>query len=287
MANTVTRTEHSFIDARRVTIHYYRWEAAKPKAVFQLTHGLGEHALRYERLAQELAAAGYSVWADDHRGHGATGMQQYGGDTARLGRLGPGGLRAAVDDVRDLTAIIREHNPGVPVVLFGQSWGSLMVQKVIDDAASDYDGVVLAGTAFRTLRDMNSGDLNARHKHLGDTGNEWLSRDVGVQEAFRDDPLTFYADARTLFGIRDALRLLGRPTRRMAKDLPILVLAGSEDSLGGEASVAKLANAYARRSRLTDVHVIVYPGARHEVFNEINRDEVVADLVGWLDARFA
>ena len=175
----------------------------------------------------------------------------------------------------------------MPVVLFGQSWGSLMVQKVIDDAASDYDGVVLAGTAFRTLRDMNSGDLNARHKHLGDTGNEWLSRDVGVQEAFRDDPLTFYADARTLFGIRDALRLLGRPTRRMAKDLPILLLAGSEDSLGGEASVAKLANAYARRSRLTDVHVIVYPGARHEVFNEINRDEVVADLVGWLDARFA
>ena len=111
MANTVTRTEHSFIDARRVTIHYYRWEAAKPKAVFQLTHGLGEHALRYERLAQELVAAGYSVWADDHRGHGATGMQQYGGDTARLGRLGPGGLRAAVDDVRDLTAIIREQQP--------------------------------------------------------------------------------------------------------------------------------------------------------------------------------
>lgn len=287
MANTVTRTEHSFIDAHRVTIHYYRWEAAKPKALFQLTHGLGEHALRYERLAQELAAAGYSVWADDHRGHGATGMQQYGGDTARLGRLGPGGLRAAVDDVRDLTAIIREERPGVPVVLFGQSWGSLMAQMVINDAASDYDGVVLAGTAFRTVRDMNSGDLNARHKHLGDTGNEWLSRDVGVQEAFRDDPLTFYADARTLFGIRDALRLLGRPTRRMAKDLPILLLAGSEDSLGGEASVTKLANAYARRSRLTDVHVIVYPGARHEVFNEINRDEVVADLVGWLDARFA
>ncbi len=287
MANTVTRTEHSFVDARGMTIHYYRWEAENPKAVFQLTHGLGEHALRYERLAQELVAAGYSVWADDHRGHGATGMQQYGGDTTKLGRLGPGGLRAAVDDVRDLTRIIREQNPGVPVVLFGQSWGSLMVQKVIDDAAGAYDGVVLAGTAFRTLRDMNSGDLNARHKHLGDTGNEWLSRDVGVQEAFRDDPLTFYADARRLFGICDALRLLGRPTRTMAKNLPILLLAGSEDSLGGEASVAKLANAYACRSRLTDVHAIVYPGARHEVFNEINRDEVVADLIGWLDARFA
>lgn len=287
MAKTVTRTEHSYIDAHGVTIHYYVWEAAKPKAVFQLTHGLGEHALRYERLAQELVAAGYSVWADDHRGHGATGMQQYAGDTTRLGRLGPGGLRATVDDVRHFTAIIREQNPGVPVVLFGQSWGSLMAQKVIDSNAGDYDGVVLAGTAYRTLRHMNSGDLSRRHRQPGGTGYEWLSRDPAVADAFVADPLTFYADVPRLFGIPDGLRLLGRPTKTMEKNLPILLLAGSEDSLGGETSVAKLANAYVRRSKLTDVQAIVYPEARHEVFNEINRDEVVADLIAWLDARFA
>lgn len=287
MAKTVTRTDHSYIDAHGVTIHYYVWEAKKPKAVFQLTHGLGEHALRYERLAQELAAADYSVWADDHRGHGATGMQQFDGDASRLGRLGPGGLRATVDDVRHFTAIIREHNPGVPIVLFGQSWGSLMAQKVIDGNAADYDGVVLAGTAYRTLRHMNSGDLNAKHKHLGDTGNEWLSRDVSVHRAFSEDPLTFYADVPKLFGIVDGLRLLGRPTKKMKKNLPILLLAGSEDPLGGEKSIAKLANAYVRRSKLTDVQAIIYPEARHEVFNEINRDEVVVDLIAWLDARFA
>ena len=287
MAKTVTRTEHSYIDAQGVTIHYYVWEAKKPKAVFQLTHGLGEHALRYERLAQELVAAGYSVWADDHRGHGATGMQQYAGDTTRLGRLGPGGLRATVDDVRHFTAIIREQNPGVPVVLFGQSWGSLMAQKVIDGNAGDYDGVVLAGTAYRTLRHMNSGDLSRRHRQPGGTGYEWLSRDPAVADAFVADPLTFYADVPKLFGIPDGLRLLGRPTKKMEKNLPILLLAGSEDSLGGETSVAKLANAYVRRSKLTDVQAIVYPEARHEVFNEINRDEVVADLIAWLDARFA
>lgn len=287
MAKTVTRTEHSYIDAHGVTIHYYVWEATKPKAVFQLTHGLGEHALRYERLAQELVAAGYSVWADDHRGHGATGMQQYAGDTTRLGRLGPGGLRATVDDVRHFTAIIRAQNPGVPVVLFGQSWGSLMAQKVIDSNAGDYDGVVLAGTAYRTLRHMNSGDLSRRHRQPGGTGYEWLSRDPAVADAFVADPLTFYADVPRLFGIPDGLRLLGRPTKTMEKNLPILLLAGSEDSLGGETSVAKLANAYVRRSKLTDVQAIVYPEARHEVFNEINRDEVVADLIAWLDARFA
>lgn len=287
MAKTVTRTEHSYIDAHGVTIHYYVWEATKPKAVFQLTHGLGEHALRYERLAQELVAAGYSVWADDHRGHGATGMQQYAGDTTRLGRLGPGGLRATVDDVRHFTAIIREQNPGVPVVLFGQSWGSLMAQKVIDSNAGDYDGVVLAGTAYRTLRHMNSGDLSRRHRRPGGTGYEWLSRDPAVADAFVADPLTFYADVPRLFGIPDGLRLLGRPTKTMEKNLPILLLAGSDDPLGGEKSIAKLANAYVRRSKLTDVQAIVYPEARHEVFNETNRDEVVADLIAWLDARFA
>lgn len=287
MAKTVTRTDHTFVDAHGVTIHYYVWAAPKPKAVLQLTHGLGEHALRYERLAQDLVAAGYSVWADDHRGHGATGMQQHDGDASRLGRLGPGGLRATVDDVRHFTAIIREHNPGVPIVLFGQSWGSLMAQKVIDGNAGDYDGVVLAGTAYRTLLDMNSGDLSKRHRHLGDTGYEWLSRDPAVARAFVDDPLTFFADVPKLFGIPDGLRLLGRPTRRMEKNLPILILVGSDDTLGGERSATKLANAYVRRSKLTDVEAIIYPDARHEVFNETNRDEVVADLIGWLDAHFA
>lgn len=284
---SVTRTDHSFVDARGVTIHYYVWEAKAPKAVFQLTHGLGEHALRYERLAQDLVAAGYSVWADDHRGHGATGMQQYGNDVSRLGRLGPGGLRATVDDLRQFTAIIRSAHPDLPIVLFGQSWGSLMAQKVIDSNAEDYDAVVLAGTAYRTLRHMNGGDLSKRHKQPGGTGYEWLSRDPAVADAFVADPLTFFANAAKLFGIPDGLRLLGRPTRKMAKNLPVLIQIGSDDPLGGERSIEKLANAYARRSGLTDIEAIVYPDARHEVYNETNRDEVVADLIAWLDARFA
>lgn len=283
---TVTRTDHTYVDARGVTIHYYVWEAKKPKAVFQITHGLGEHALRYEGLAQELVAAGYSVWADDHRGHGATGMEQYDNDVQKLGPLGPGGIRATVDDVRHLTAIIREQSPGVPIVLFGQSWGSLMVQKVIDGNAEDYGGVVLAGTAYRTLRHMNGGDLSKRHKQPGGTGYEWLSRDPAVADAFVADPLTFFANAGKVFGIPDGLRLYGRPTKKMAKNLPILIQIGSDDTLGGERSIAKLANAYARRSKLTDIEAIVYPDARHEVFNETNRDEVVADLIAWLDARF-
>lgn len=284
---SVIRTAHSYADAEGVTIHYYVWKAAKPTAILQLTHGLGDHAGRYEQVAQDLVRAGYTVYADDHRGHGATGMEQQGGDASKLGRLGPGGLRATVEGVRQLSALIRTENPGLPLALLGHSWGSLMVQMIINSHSADYDAVVLTGTAYRTFRHMNGGDLNKAHAHLGTTGNEWLSRDPAVAEQFAADPLTFYADALKLFGLRDGLRLLGRPAKDLEHTLPLLIMIGSEDSLGGERSVGRLAADYVKRSRLHDVDVIVYPGARHEVFNETNRDEVIADLVTWLDARLA
>lgn len=284
---TVTRTSHSFVDAQGVTIHYYAWKAAKPTALLQLTHGLGDHALRYEQVAQDLVAAGYTVYADDHRGHGATGMEQHGGDAGKLGTLGPGGLRATIEGVRQFTRIIREQSPGLPLALLGHSWGSLMVQEILNQHADEYDAAVLTGTAYRTLTDMNGGNLNKQHKHLGTTGNEWLSRDPAVARAFADDPLTFYAAAIQLFGLADGLRLLGRPTKHIAKDIPLLIMIGSEDTLGGEKSIAKLAAAYVTRSGLSDVKAIVYPGARHEIFNETNRDEVIGDLVAWLDTHLA
>ena len=278
---SVARTDHSYVDAQGVTIHYYVWSAPGAKGVMQLAHGLGEHAQRYEYLAQALVAAGYSVYADDHRGHGRTGMQQYGDDVTRLGRLGPGGLRATIESLRKFTKLVRSENPGLPLVLLGHSWGSLMAQTIINTHSADYDAVVLTGTAYRTFGDMNGGNLNKGYS----IPNEWLSRDPAVAQAFSDDPQCFYADTIKLFGLPDALRLLGKPAKDFERDIPLLIMIGSEDSLGGEASVAKLASDYVTRSGLSDVEAIVYPGARHEIFNETNRDEVNADLIAWLDAR--
>jgi alpha-beta hydrolase superfamily lysophospholipase len=281
------RSDRTFVDAQGVTIHYYTWKAASPKGVVQLAHGLGEYATRYEQLAQALVTAGYSVYADDHRGHGRTGVEQHLGDMARMGRLGPGGLRATIEDVRQLTAIIRSENAGLPLAILGHSWGSLMLQKILNDHAGDYDAAILTGTAYRQPGSMNAGQLNAKHKHLGTTGFEWLSRDPAVSQAFLEDPLTFYADVLKLFGVADGLRLFGVPTRHIEKDLPLLIAIGSEDPLGGEKSVRTLAEKYISRSRLTDVEVVVYAGARHEIFNETNRDEVTADVIAWLDERLA
>ncbi|WEO77644.1 alpha/beta fold hydrolase [Cryobacterium sp. SO2] len=282
----------TFTDEYGVPIVYYAWPVDHPRAIVQLVHGVGEHALRYREVARALNAAGYSVYADDHRGHGQTGMLQHGGDAGRLGRLGPGGLRAAVAAVHRFTDVIRQAaapqaqqgHPPVPLVLLGHSWGSFMAQMIINRYPQDYQAVVLTGTAYRWPGFLNSGDLNARHKHLGTTGAEWLSRDPAVAAAFVADPLTTSVPLAKLFGLRDAARILGRPARRLPPTLPVLIQVGGDDPVGGERSARKLVDAYTRRSGVRDVRLIVYPGARHEVFNETNRDEVLADLVGWLDS---
>jgi alpha-beta hydrolase superfamily lysophospholipase len=158
-----------------------------------------------------------------------------------------------------------------------------MAQSLINRHSADYDGVVLTGTAYRTLTSMRAGNFNRRFMGQGSTGHEWLSRDVAVHTAFAEDPLTFDAEPLAKFGLADALRLLGRPARRLPHDLPVLIQIGSDDVLGGERSVRRLAAAYRARSGLSDVTVRIYPEARHEVFNETNKEEVLAELVAWLD----
>ncbi|MEO8529248.1 MAG: alpha/beta hydrolase [Pseudolysinimonas sp.] len=284
MPNTAERGAHTFQDAEGVTIHYYGWQATKPRGVVQIIHGVGEYAFRYEELAQSLVAGGYTVYASDLRGHGQTGLGQHGGDHAKLGKLGPGGVPATLAGLRKLSGILHDQHPKLPLILLGHSLGSIFAQKMLNEDAAPYAAAVLSGTPYRTVLHMNSGDLSKRHAVPGGTGTEWLSRDPAVWTRFANDPLTFDAKVAKLFGLREALRLLGRPTK-ISHDLPLLIQIGSEDPLGGPRSVELLAAAYRKRGGLSDVTVEIYEGARHEVYNETNRREVMADLVTWLDER--
>lgn len=274
-----------FTDAHGVEIVYDIHPADSPRAVVQLVHGVGEHAGRYAVTIARLTAAGYTVYADDHRGHGRTGMKQWG-DAAKLGRLGPGGLRAAVAAVGRLGEIIRAEHPDLPLVLLGHSWGSFISQLLLNQHPDRYDGVILSGSALRMPGSLNAGDLNARWKAPGAMGTEWLSSDLAVGRAFLDDPLTTDVPLLKLFGPIEAARLYGRPRKNLPRQVPILLLVGRDDTVGGPRSVHKLAAAYRERSGLSDVTTLVYPGARHEIFNEVVADEVRADLLAWLDARF-
>ncbi len=273
----------SFVDAHGVTIATYAWPIEHPSAVVQLSHGIGEHAGRYSALAADLNAAGFSVVADDHRGHGATGRAQWAAEPGRTRRLlGPGGLAATVEAIHRFTLATKAANPGVPLVLVAHSWGSLMAQIDVNRHAGDYDGLVLSGTAYRMFGWMDAGDLNRKHRHLGTTGAEWLSRDEAVASAWLADPLTFEAAVRTVMGTAESAKLLGRPGRRLGTDLPLLIQVGGDDTLGGGRSAERLARAYRERSGLTDVGVKVYEGARHEVYNETNREQVIGDLIAWI-----
>jgi alpha-beta hydrolase superfamily lysophospholipase len=131
---------------------------------------------------------------------------------------------------------------------------------------------------------MAAGDLNKPFKGDGSTGHEWLSRDPAIWQDFKNDPWTFDADVLKIYGLVDGLKLFGRPQAGMA-EVPILIAVGQDDSLGGEKSALKLADDYIKRAGQTDVSVIVYPGARHEVFNETNKEQVLDDVISWLSER--
>lgn len=256
-----------------------------PRGVIHLLHGVGEHAGRYSALIGALTDAGFIVYADDHRGHGRTGMRQHGG-SERLGRLGPGGLRATIDAVWQLSEMARAEHPDLPFILLGHSWGSFLAQILVNRHAAGIDGLILSGSALRWPGSLNSGDLNAPWQGPDAFGMEWLSTDPAVAEQFLADPLTTSTPLAKLFGPLDTLRLIGKPGRHLERDVPTLIMVGRDDTVGGPRSNHRLADAYRTRSGFTDVTTLVYPGARHEIFNEPQQAEVRADLLAWLDARF-
>ena len=279
-----------YTDAHGVTIVYDVHPASTPaRAVVQLLHGVGEHAGRYARVIDDLTANGYTVYADDHRGHGRTGLRQHG-DPADLGRLGKGGMPATVAALWQFTELIRAENRELPLVLLGHSWGSFLAQILVNDHPDAYDAVILTGTALRWPASLNSGPLNAPWKGPDATGREWLSSDPAVGEAFGADPLTTDRPLLALFGPIDAARLFGRPRRGLrglrTADLPVLIMVGREDTVGGATSAHRLARAYRERGGLDDITTLIYPGARHEVFNEVQQVEVRADLLAWIEKRF-
>jgi alpha-beta hydrolase superfamily lysophospholipase len=279
--------KRSFKDDFGVEIMFYEWPVAEPKAVIQIAHGLGEHARRYDAMAATLNKAGFSVYADDHRGHGQTGLKQLESkQIKRLGNLGPGGMAATYKQVADFSKLIKAENPNRPLVILGHSWGSFIAQKVINKYSDMYDAVVLSGSALTMPGYLATGDFNKVWKKLpGSTGYEWLSRDVEIQNKFVADPLTFLAAAAQVLGIKNSLEMFGKPSKDVRRDLPILVQVGEADPIGGEYSNKALVEAYRKNAGIEDIELYVYHECRHEIYNELNKDAIIEDLITWVNQR--
>lgn len=259
-------------------------EVASPRAVVLLLHGAGEHAGRYARFAEELAYADIATVAPDQLGHGQTGRR--GAGLATLGQGGNGRARRALGAVADEAA--RRH-PGVPLILFGHSWGALLGQQLLAERPRRFAGAILSGATLALPGFLNPGRLNAGFEP-DPTGLLWLTRDEAARRAFDEDPDCFDIDEHPVWSPLQSLALLSAPRLALcggSGDVPVLIVGGTDDPLGyGRRGPTALARAFRRLGGLSDVTLRLYEGARHEALNETNRDEVVRDVVGWIAARF-
>jgi alpha-beta hydrolase superfamily lysophospholipase len=284
----VAATRFTFASGDETAISAVRWNPdGAPRGIVQLTHGMGEHIERYEPLADILTEAGFVVAGQDHRGHGATA-----GSPENFGHLGPAGWPGLVDDIGRLVGHLRSEVPDVPLVLLAHSMGSFAAQQYALDHSGDIDALVLTGTALLDLLEpaldlsqpMDLAAFNAPFAPAR-TDFDWLSRDEHQVDLYIADPrcgfgLDQLAAQQMFAGARplaDADRLSA-----MRPELPLYVAVGEQDPVNGQLALLNpLVERYS--NHLEDVMVHIYPGARHEVLNETNREEVIADLLVWLD----
>jgi len=272
-----------------VEIVGYRWDpAGQPRGAVQLTHGMGEHLQRYGALARAFTGRGLVVYGQDHRAHGATARS-----ADELGQLGPDGWTELVNDIDLLVSRIHDERPGLPLILLGHSMGSFAIQQYLLDHSDRVDAVVLTGTtaldqlepALDLDKPIDLAAFNAAFQPAR-TEFDWLSRDEAIVDAYIADP-------RCGFGIdTDGAKDMFAGARRMADpgqvaamrpDLPLYIAAGELDPVNANLALLNVVVDRYRAAGLTDVTVRTYPGARHEILNETNRDDVVASILDWID----
>ncbi|MBQ8579130.1 MAG: lysophospholipase [Oscillospiraceae bacterium] len=288
-------------------IHGCRWDPeGEPRAVLQLVHGIVEHAERYDEFASFMASQGFLVVAEDHMGHGGSiGSQDTPGYFT-------GGWFKAVADVHRLMTYTRAECPNVPYFILGHSMGSFLVRSLlIRYPQCPISGAVIVGTTWmhrgiintgiasaaavcktkgekhpsKMLNDLMFGGNNRRVEHKR-TEFDWLNRDPAAVDSYIADPLCgFTATAGLIRDMMTGLRFIQEPEHmeKMRKDLPVLFLSGGDDPVGGYGEgVLKSAKAF-NDAGMEKVDVRIYPLCRHELLKEINKEEVWAWLLKWLD----
>ena len=290
-------------------ISAYKWAAEKPKAVVQIAHGAVEHAMRYTDFAAALVAHGFSVYAEDHRGHGKTAGSP---EAVAYFSDQDGGFSLVVDDVYTLTVRIKEENKGKKVFLLGHSMGSF-IARVYAAKYGGVDGLILTGTGRVSppliavaqglargnmiiygrkhkspfLHKLVFGTLNRSFK--GETGTPFICSDRAVVDAYdADEYCGNTASAEFIYellqGTKEAAQK--RTFEKYPKSLPLLIGAGAFDAMGGKnlIEVKKDVDDF-KKAGVRDMTFHVYDGMRHEILNEKQKQKVYNDIINWLDDR--
>ncbi|HBG4072762.1 TPA: alpha/beta hydrolase [Clostridioides difficile] len=302
-------TNFTFKGEEGLDIYTYKWEdenIKKTKAVIQIAHGMAETAQRYETFAKVLTENGYIVYINDHRGHGKTAKI-----IENVGHLAEKeGFRCLVEDMYTLTNIIKKENEDLPIYLFGHSMGSFASQRYIMDYGNNLSGLILCGSNGKQGIILNLAHLiinreikkygrRSRSNKINDlifggqiirrnekTKFDWLSRDKEQVEKYINDPFCgvvcscgfFYDLVQGLKEIEDKENL-----KKVPLDIPIYIISGDKDPIGKNGKgVLRLRDRYIKLG-VKDVTCKLYKDGRHELLNEINKEEVFEDIICWLN----
>ena len=273
-----------------LSIECVKWSGRHDvRGVIQIAHGLGEHIGRYAELAETLVRGEFVVYGNDHRGHGLTAKP-----SGNFGEFGPGGFDLLVDDMASLRFIAKKEHPGKPYILLGHSLGSFAAQQFILDHGHSIDGLVLSGSGAldylaRLAQSVPAGEdpmklMNASFEPAR-TPFDWLSRDDVEVDAFINDPLCFPSlNPSSMESFVNAFPRLADPheIRKVREDLPIYIFSGSDDPVGGKLEGVRVLIDRYHSAGITSIAHDFYTGGRHEMLHELNRREVMTNLLVWI-----
>ncbi len=258
------------------------WQAWLPhdpaRAVVVIVHGIHEHSARYAHVGRRLAAAGYAVYAADHRGHGRSDGQR--GNIERMSFL--------TNDLDSFVRFAAGRHPDLPIFMVGHSLGGLIaLHYVTEQRTTRVRGLVVSGPAVQvmagsTLQRRLARVLSALVPNLGvaaiDAAQK-ISRDPEVVRAYQDDPLVYRGKIKARTGAEILATIESLPARLPSLSIPLLILHGSDDR------ICALAGSTLVHDRVSSLDKTLrrYLGLYHEVFNEPEREAILADLISWLD----
>jgi alpha-beta hydrolase superfamily lysophospholipase len=300
--------EGSFIKGKDgKDIFLYCWDnVSQPRAVIQIFHGMAEHAGRYKAFAEYLNSKGFIVYAHDHRGHGRTA-----GVIEELGYIGEDGFNAIVEDEHIISELIKKRHKDLPIIVFGHSFGSFTAQEYIIRYGNEIKGVILSGSAARRGIEVRAGNLiaaiersifgdkkksklidylsfNGYNKRIKNNKYkfEWLSCDLEEVRKYEADPFcgTLFTIGFFYYFFKGMLELYKKDRlEKVPKDLPILIISGEEDPVGNYGELVNELYKVYKAIGIKNLNIKLYSGKRHELHNEINREEVFEDLLLWIN----
>ena len=261
----------------------------EPRGVIQIAHGLGEHIGRYAELADFLVEDEFVVYGNDHRGHGLTAKP-----SDSFGDFGPADFNQLVEDMVSLRVIAKNEYRGRPYILLGHGMGSFAAQQFVLDHGHSIDGLALSGSGAldglaRLAQSISPGTdpmklMNAAFEPAR-TPMDWLSRDNAEVDKFINDPLCFPSlKPDSMQSFLDAFPRLADPREigKVQDDLPVYIFSGSDDPVGQKLEGLHVLIDRYRSAGLTSIAHDFYSGGRHEMLHEINRRDVITNLLVWI-----